>query len=555
MRRSLELSSTSLFQAKSESLPWHERIALSYERAKAIAALYELTADDVLNVSPNYWEFHTDPILMMDGAVATLLTIHYNLCIGTIAMFPAGKQHILKQLLSFEVSGQFCMTELGHGLDAIQLETTATLLDSGELELNTPCDAAAKFMPPTTPCGIPCVAVVFARLIVDHEDRGVKPFLVPLHNGRTMHRGITSKVLSPRGASRPVQHALTYFRKVRLPGTALLGDMNKPFNAKIAFAHNISRVIVGTLSMGAIALSSMRIGSYVAGRYSTRRRVIDAATGKSKPIISFSTQKIPILTALAQTLVMRAFCDKSYSFFTSTQDLSQKHFLAAVFKTTIVQHHHAILPVLGDRCGAQGLFEVNQLSVVHADTRGAAIAEGDVLGISIRFAVDLILGRVSPPHYAYPNSVLAQHEKSMISELRDIVARSGKHRGSQMDSMILPQCQSLIEAVGHRIAYDAAVESGVDPLIVNLYVVSVLKHDTAWYVEHANLSRSSQRAMERDSVEALYPKLDLLLAMLDVASCITAPIVSDERWNNYVHGLPSFTGPIPNVVNDVRAHL
>ncbi|KAJ7099112.1 acyl-CoA dehydrogenase NM domain-like protein [Mycena epipterygia] len=535
MHRSLELSSSPLFQAQSESLPWHERISLSYKRAK----LSTLTADDVLNVSPSYWEFHTDPILMMDGAVATLLTIHYNLCVGTITMFPAGKQNILKQLLSFEVSGKFCMTELGHGLDAIQLETTATLLDSGELELNTPCDAAAKFMPPTTPCGIPCVAVVFARLIVDHQDRGVKPFLVPLHNGRTMYRGITSKVLSPRGASRPVQHALTYFRKVRLPGTALLGNMNKPLNAKIAFAHNISRVIVGTLSMGAIALSSMRIGSYVAGRYSTRRRVIDAATGKSKPILSFSTQKIPILTALAQTVVMRAFCDKSYSFFTSTQELSQKHFLAAVFKTTIVQHHHAIL----------------LLSVVHADTRSAAITEGDVLGISIRFTVDLILGRVSPPHYAYPDSVLAQHEKSMISELRDIVARSGKHRGSQMDSMILPQCQSLIEAVGHRIAYDAAIESGVDPLIVDLYVASVLKHDTAWYVEHANLPRFSQRAMERDSVEALYPKLDLLLAMLDVASCVTAPIVSDERWNSYVHGLLSFTGPIPHVVNDVRSHL
>ncbi|KAJ7695757.1 acyl-CoA dehydrogenase/oxidase [Mycena rosella] len=174
----------------------------------------DLTADDVLNVSPKYWEFHTDPIQAMDGSAGTLLTIHYNLCVGTIAMFPAGNECILQRLLSFEISGQFCLTELGHGLDAIHLETTAMLLDTGEFELHKPCNAAAKFMPPTTPCGIPCVAVVFARLIVDHVDKGIKPFLVPLHNGHTMHPGIVSKALSPRGGSHPVQHALTYFRCV-----------------------------------------------------------------------------------------------------------------------------------------------------------------------------------------------------------------------------------------------------------------------------------------------------------------------------------------------------
>lgn len=63
-----------------------------------------MTEDDVLNVTPKYWEFHTDPINAMDGGAGTLLTIHYNLCVGTIAMFPAGKQKVLQQLLSFEIS-------------------------------------------------------------------------------------------------------------------------------------------------------------------------------------------------------------------------------------------------------------------------------------------------------------------------------------------------------------------------------------------------------------------------------------------------------------------
>lgn len=40
--------------------------------------------------------------------------------------------------------GQYCLTEIGHGLDAINMETTATLLESGEFDLHTPTEAAAK---------------------------------------------------------------------------------------------------------------------------------------------------------------------------------------------------------------------------------------------------------------------------------------------------------------------------------------------------------------------------------------------------------------------------
>lgn len=51
-------------------------------------------------------------------------------------------------------------------------------------------------MPPTSPCGIPTTAVVFARFIVGEEDRGVKPFNVMLHDGHVMCRGISSKYVN-----------------------------------------------------------------------------------------------------------------------------------------------------------------------------------------------------------------------------------------------------------------------------------------------------------------------------------------------------------------------
>jgi len=82
-------------------------------------------------------------------------------------------------------SGQYCLTEVGHGLDVIHLETTATLLRDGFFDLHTPVQRAAKyvsqgpgptmsnvlisrFMPPTSPVSpeFPCISIVFARTIV-----------------------------------------------------------------------------------------------------------------------------------------------------------------------------------------------------------------------------------------------------------------------------------------------------------------------------------------------------------------------------------------------------
>jgi hypothetical protein len=48
-------------------------------------------------------------------------------------------------------------------------------------------------MPPTTPAGTPCIAIVWARLKIGADDRGIRPFIVPLNAGRNMHVGVTAK--------------------------------------------------------------------------------------------------------------------------------------------------------------------------------------------------------------------------------------------------------------------------------------------------------------------------------------------------------------------------
>jgi hypothetical protein len=90
------------------------------------------------------------------------------------------------------------LTELGHGLDVINMETTSTFTifpdGSKGFVLNTPSDSALKWMPPTTPLGnIPKIGVVHAKLIVGGEYKGLRMFVVPLNNGAEMCKGISSK--------------------------------------------------------------------------------------------------------------------------------------------------------------------------------------------------------------------------------------------------------------------------------------------------------------------------------------------------------------------------
>jgi hypothetical protein len=122
---------------------------------------------------------HCDPIWSLDGAAGTIATIHVNLVMGTLAKF----QHLphvsqlLQKMLNFEVNGQYCLTELGHGLDVFALETRVDLTAEGDFRLNTPNPRAAKYyssilsmkdhrindshryMPPTrwVPCHCGCI--------------------------------------------------------------------------------------------------------------------------------------------------------------------------------------------------------------------------------------------------------------------------------------------------------------------------------------------------------------------------------------------------------------
>jgi acyl-CoA oxidase len=276
-------------------------------------------------------------------------------------------------------SAHFLLTELAHGLDAPNLETTATLQLDGSFMLNTPHPGAAKYMPPTGPFGgIPKVAIVFARLVVHGEDRGVRPFIVTLGNGKGMAKGVSAKFVSfpifnimipqmsvrllpPRAGSRPIDHAVTYFDHVLLPSTALLGKLDRPHDMRQNFLQAIWRVGVGYLALSTVSIPVLKISTYIAGKYSLRRTVT-GPDGKPMPIISFRTQQLPILHAIAETRVLEAYAKEAITFFTQPDlPFLVRLGIGTAFKAVVVQSSQSCLYALAERCGAQGLYQYNQI--------------------------------------------------------------------------------------------------------------------------------------------------------------------------------------------------
>ncbi|KAB8205293.1 hypothetical protein BDV34DRAFT_213284 [Aspergillus parasiticus] len=81
---------------------------------------------------------------------------------------------------------ELILTEVGHGLDSRNLETTATLTPNADFDIHTPNSNAANFTPPSrSRKGFPGVTLVFARLLVSGDDWGVKPFIVWLNDAFT----------------------------------------------------------------------------------------------------------------------------------------------------------------------------------------------------------------------------------------------------------------------------------------------------------------------------------------------------------------------------------
>ncbi|EKM77620.1 hypothetical protein AGABI1DRAFT_108106 [Agaricus bisporus var. burnettii JB137-S8] len=539
-----------LFHPHSELLSPDERIALSYKRARLLFKSYGLTLRDIQYCSPRFWEMFRDPLFAADISMFTVVVVHVNLVLGTLSRHLKHRpdlRPLVDSLMRFETIGIYLLSERGHGLDAFNIETTATKTPNGFL-LHTPREEGAKFMPGTSPLyGFPKVALTMARLIVDGEDRGTRFFVVPLCNTREMYQGVESITLPRRSGTHPFDWSITRFNNVRLPPTALISsdpnDLSRPSDPSFAWWNEIWRIPFGTLGIASPWIPALKATAYTGGRYSMVRCILGKGD-KPYPIFSFRTQQLPVLRATATAIVM----DNWYSslidaVMDNTLDPNVRHAYAVIGKTTVIRHFQRCVSEVSERLGAQGTFEHNHLAKLENDAKGAIIAEGDVLTLCIRLFSELLLGRYQIPLPPSSESLLASHASSIFQEnLLLFETLKCDHRSPTFNSLLLPQAELVIESMGHALAYSSALKSDIPKYVLDMYECAVISRDSAWYTEQAGLGRMEQRKREDKAVEGMLPHFSELVTSLDVGETLRAPIVEDGLWKRYLERLTVHSG-------------
>ena len=219
-------------------------------------------------------------------------------------------------------------------------------------------------MAPTLPLdGTQRWGVVISRLVVDGEDRGTHPFLVQTSDEYGMRPGITNTCLPIRSGSM-LDYSMTTFNNVHLPPSAFLGrSLEKPKDPRSLLHSYIWRIPVGTCAIGMPVVLSGKMLACIASDYSFRRHV--QGVKEKVPIISFRTQSLPVLYAVAISHVFAAWMPHVTDFFsTKGTNFEERTALGTIFKATVNRLVVQAASDLGERLGAQGLFPQNHLGIM-----------------------------------------------------------------------------------------------------------------------------------------------------------------------------------------------
>lgn len=401
------------------------------------------------------------------------------------------------------------------------------------------------------------MAIVMARLCVGGEDRGIHPFVLRTSDDEGMSPGITSARLPPRSGSAPLDFAITTFNHVRLPSTAFLGtSLDKPDNVQLLLHQYLWRIGLGTSILPLLSVNALGIVATIGADYSFRRHVQGKGT-EHVPIFSFRTQQLPVLHAIAAAHVCRAWQPVYLKSLTDTEaDFRSRHGLGVVFKTTVCRIMITVAIEMGERIGAQGLFGHNLISQMEVsellqhwkdqelnlacqnDHRGMAIAEGDIHVLCIRLFSELLLQRYSLPQPTHSKTLLSRHATGIFTRCLSVLSTLPKgHRDPGFNSLILPQSEAALTALGHALAYSAALDAGVPKPLLDIFELMAIRMDEAWYVENAGLTQANNVEMVDHAVSTALPHVQEYVDALNMRKYVDVPIQSDDTWDRWVETL------------------
>jgi len=530
-RRLIQVLHDDIFR-RTDDMRTSEVCALSYQRLRHLNERLDLRIADLFADQDKLLALH-DWVTLVDGTLTTLISIHYNLCIGSILHLgnhPAEQQAYLGELERMDAIGVFLATELAYGNNVQALETEA-VYDHGSREfiIHTPSARAQKFMPNTGAEGIAKLAVVMARLKIAGRDRGIFPFVVRIRTEAGVCPGVRVAPLGDK-PDYALDNAITSFDHVRVPmhnwlsgkESAIDGDgvFSSSLSPRRRFLAAIERVQTGKLCLSVAALAMLRGGLKLTIGYAQQRQTFGPGRA-SVSILEYRTYQRTLFEGVATSYACAFLLQHVAARYRDRTpgDETDVNRLLAVGKIFASSRAAEILAMCRERIGAQGLFSANRIISYWIQVNGVVTAEGDNELLLVRTARELLAGLGYEPPEAIVTSlgsVILESPDSLVSLVR---TRERRLHGRLIAAMKTAGRATLFDAWNSHLSQ--AME------LASIYVSRV-----ALETFNASLDR-----VEHPGARAVMERLLRLLALQEVSHMTTALLVDEVIDRAFVERL------------------
>ncbi|CCH40726.1 Acyl-coenzyme A oxidase 3 [Wickerhamomyces ciferrii] len=392
---SLQLERDPIFKIKSSHLDLKAKRELAFKKIVKLAGYFQNSDEVELRNRIRI-------LSLIDPDVATRIGVHYGLFIGTLRALGSSKQFefwIKKGAFSLSnFYGCFAMTELAHGSNVAALQTTATYDPQDEtFIIHTPSLSATKWWIGGAAHSA-THAVVYARLISQGKDYGVKNFIVQLRNSQhELLPGVSVGDIGKKMGRDGIDNGWIQFTNVKIPKFNMLDKYAKVDNdGKVTLPQfqqlGYTALVVGRVSMVVDSYNTGKKFLTIALRYaSTRRQFGKDSEGKEKKIIDYTHHRrrlFPLLASVyamnSAALVISKFQDEANKLVESGENL--KHVipnlkdlfgLSAGLKAFCTWETAHIIDETRQSCGGHGYSDYNAFARGYNDWVVQCTWEGD----------------------------------------------------------------------------------------------------------------------------------------------------------------------------------
>ena len=475
-----------------------------------------------------------ETIAFHDLGMTIKFTVQFGIWLGSVLLLGNAAQHrrYLHDIATLALPGCFAMTEIGHGSNVRELETTARYEpETGQFVIDSPAWTAGKNYIGNGACH-GRLATVFAQLETGGERHGVHAFLVPLRDvGGNVLPGVRIEDNGPKMGENGVDNARLWFGGVRVDRDALLDRYGQvapdgTYHSEIRsagarFFTTISALVGGRISIAAAGLSAAKSGLTIAVRYAARRRQFRASGANDEtPLLDYPTHQRRLLPLLANAYAL----DFAHKFLVRRRAEGSVELLAAGLKAWTTWNTTRTLQTCRECCGGEGYMSVNRLPALKADSDIFTTFEGDNTVLMLWIGRQL-LAQPERPDDADGEylPMFVGREQALRAETRpDEPLGLLRLAHAWVERVILQQFGAAVARCEDRGCAEALAH------LHDLFALALLEEHRGWFLEHEFLSvessKSLPRAVERQCARLAPDALALVDAFGIPDQCLAAPI-------------------------------